>query len=920
MNRSQTILAAALLGTFLAGCEGTSEVLNKPSEPTQPTTPVTPTDPVAPVTPVDPEKPQPANLEVSATASPGRVAIGQEISLDVTITNLGPGQAQEVAPVTPLLMGNAAVMLKEAPALSSVSLNGGASQRFRYLYVATDDGSLIFEVGARGMDAIGERLAPAVRASVVVEGPVQLAVNAITAPATTAVGQTFSVVVQAANVGQTEAQQVAPTALAQSGGGTATLVTGPTPAPQTLAPGATANFTLTYKATTAGRLTLSGAASARDPRTGAAVSSEQVSSMPIVIEVPAALTGTLSIPSMLSSGQTFTATLLVKNTGTAAAQDVLPGAPVQSGTASATVSVSPGATLIPGGATAAFNWTYVANGTGTLTLAVGAAGVDAATGAAVTAPVATSGPAMVTAPSMLSVTSLSLPAAISRGQPFTATLVVRNNGGTTINGVQPNPSPPTLTGTTGASATTATAPAAQTLAPGASATFTWSYVENGTGAGTLALTAGARGTDAVSGAVVTANPTQSNLAVVRQPPALLVESVTLPARVSRGQPFTAQVTVRNTGGANATAVRPVLTLTKGGAASASTATVPTPAELAGGATATFSYNFVEDGTGAGTLQLAASAAGTDPLTSAALSAPQVSSGALTVQTAAALTVTAFTLPANVIRGATFAVSLTVSNGGQAAATGVIPNPNPPGVTITGGAAAVTATALSPVTIAGGASQTFTWTYTENGTANGTLAFRASVKFADANSARALETAIATSNATSVGALLGCNGSQLYSGIGDLSLDADRVDKAVGLDRLRVKSYDVLSADFVRVLGALPTSLQNQGPTFGAAPARFSAEPLASAVSLYTTFAGAFQGCLTYTGSAAAYSANPTAATANTECTNFIRKFWSRIPTAAELSPCVGFATGTPIAAETNPRRRWAYTCAAVLTAPGFIAE
>ena len=92
-----------------------------------------------------------------------------------------------------------------------------------------------------------------------------------------------------------------------------------------------------------------------------------------------------------------------------------------------------------------------------------------------------------------------------------------------------------------------------------------------------------------------------------------------------------------------------------------------------------------------------------------------------------------------------------------------------------------------------------------------------------------------------------------------------------------------------------------------------------AISMYQLMRSSYQGCLTYTGSGTQYSANPTSTTAQTECTNFQKKFWARTPTSQELSACASFAVD-PVNNDTNPRRRWAYVCAAVLTSANFIAD
>jgi hypothetical protein len=130
---------------------------------------------------------------------------------------------------------------------------------------------------------------------------------------------------------------------------------------------------------------------------------------------------------------------------------------------------------------------------------------------------------------------------------------------------------------------------------------------------------------------------------------------------------------------------------------------------------------------------------------------------------------------------------------------------------------------------------------------------------------------------------------------------------------------MLVTEYARMLTTAPTYIQNQGQTFNVPPARWAEEQEMSAVSMYQAFQASFQGCLTYTGAAAQYGAIPTAATAATECANFQKKFWARIPTAAETTACVNFATSA-VNNDANARRRWAYTCASVLTSTGFLAH
>jgi hypothetical protein len=167
----------------------------------------------------------------------------------------------------------------------------------------------------------------------------------------------------------------------------------------------------------------------------------------------------------------------------------------------------------------------------------------------------------------------------------------------------------------------------------------------------------------------------------------------------------------------------------------------------------------------------------------------------------------------------------------------------------------------------------------------------------------------------------------YKGFGGTQLEADRQNAEIGLDRTRMKPYAMLVDEYKRVLGVTPTVLGESGPTFGEPPDRWLTEPQPTAVTLYQAYRVAFEGCLTYTKTDAKYAANPTTETATAECTAMQRKFWSQTPIPAEIQACVGVAVndstmeqqpGGQPAKATDPRRRWAYTCASVLTAPGFV--
>ncbi len=157
----------------------------------------------------------------------------------------------------------------------------------------------------------------------------------------------------------------------------------------------------------------------------------------------------------------------------------------------------------------------------------------------------------------------------------------------------------------------------------------------------------------------------------------------------------------------------------------------------------------------------------------------------------------------------------------------------------------------------------------------------------------------------------------WKGFGGTDLVAKRESAAIGADRARIKPYEALASEYERTIGTVPTSLGPAAASFGAAPDRFDAEPQSSAIALYSAYRVAFEGCLGFTQSAAEYATAPTAATSASVCTALARKFWSRAPEAGEVQACAQVAM-IDSATEADPRRRWAYTCASLLSASGFL--
>jgi len=157
----------------------------------------------------------------------------------------------------------------------------------------------------------------------------------------------------------------------------------------------------------------------------------------------------------------------------------------------------------------------------------------------------------------------------------------------------------------------------------------------------------------------------------------------------------------------------------------------------------------------------------------------------------------------------------------------------------------------------------------------------------------------------------------HVGFGGEDFAASRTAGGLGKDRRRIKPYSAMKSELERVLGTSPAALTQSAAAFGDVPARWYSEPVAGAVSLYTTYSVTFTGCYD-SMSAATYASAPTAQSAATECATLQRKAWQREPAPEETKACVDLAV-TTLAAEPAPRRRWAHACASIMTSAGFIS-
>jgi hypothetical protein len=162
----------------------------------------------------------------------------------------------------------------------------------------------------------------------------------------------------------------------------------------------------------------------------------------------------------------------------------------------------------------------------------------------------------------------------------------------------------------------------------------------------------------------------------------------------------------------------------------------------------------------------------------------------------------------------------------------------------------------------------------------------------------------------------CEPTRSYAGFGG-PLETDRPVLEAGADRLRAKPFAVLAAEYDRSLGLAGFSTQAYAATFGRPPARWFTEPDASANTIYAAFALAYEACSQHTATPPEYATVPAPEPAAAACRTFARAAWMRDATDDEVTACATYAVDQTNPAD-DPRVRWAYACAAVLTATGFL--
>jgi hypothetical protein len=547
-------------------------------------------------------------------------------------------------------------------------------------------------------------------------------------PASIGVGSEITVIMTITNNGQATANAVTPTGFAILGSASYVAVNGPLPTNATITAGASASFTWRYAAVSTGSLYFTANASGLDGNNSSHIVSttaEAKSNTVYVYPTSPVLTSWVTVsPQVINFNQRFTVVMSVSNVGIVDANGTTPTALPTVLSSSHMGGPVPVFADIPAGGFAQFTWTFDS----TTTAGTANPAVLASSGGTNSTDITTlsASQLQVIADPLLTQDIIVSPAVVSAGQNITVRMHITNSGASEAQGVVP--AALSKLGNGNYTYVSGPVPVSQTVAAGANTYFTWIYQSSG--AGSLAVNGYATGYSQYSKATVTAVAEDSNFITI-QSPASLSSSISVPATKNIGQWFTVTMTVTNNGTATADAVAPPsnLTVVGTGGAVRMSGPEPPPVSITGGDSVTFTWTY--SAAGAGTVTFAGIAAGTDANSGAAVASNNAVSVNFVIQTGASLSVAINASPVMAGTGSLITVVGLITNNGQATANNVSMY-ELDDYAVSGGNATLATGVIpsAPVVIAGGASVSFTWTYTAN--AMGTINFTGIATGVDSN--------------------------------------------------------------------------------------------------------------------------------------------------------------------------------------------
>jgi hypothetical protein len=469
--------------------------------------------------------------------------------------------------------------------------------------------------------------------------------------------------------------------------------------PVNLASGAQTRFIWTYTAAGVGAVTFAATAYGSDMASDLGVWTTTLSGMSVITggRIESQLFN-LAFPAA-AYGSWVDEILLVYNAGSSPALTLTPELEVTSVGSTVYLAVAPTPSLVnlPPGAYHFYTWTYSVTGAGQVDFSTTVTAVDQLSGYSIST--STTGTLYARYRAILSCTTFVAPEPAYVGQVISTRTVVTNKG--TGDAWLVDPTMTVLNGGQCVSAVTAPS-AVLTIPPGESTTMYWDHLAVKTGV--FQYVTGMAGLDPVFGTLYAESG--ESVAILR-PGQLSATLSVVPSAVSVGQWIRVAYTVTNSGDAPVGGVWALQTVSPGfslldyidGPSGA-------PFTLAPGSCTVFTWTWSVSGRGAGLAVFTVTATGVDSALGLTLTAPRTAR--LSIASPPLLSTSMYVLSATAKQGSEVTVALTVTNIGEAPATGVYPSwygtaPGDGAVVVGGPLPA------GPVTLAAGQATTFKWT-------------------------------------------------------------------------------------------------------------------------------------------------------------------------------------------------------------------
>ncbi len=638
-------------------------------------------------------------------APPAAVLPGGTFTASLTVTNTGVNTANAVTPFAQVNLAGPATLLSGPAPAGPLPLASGAGVTFVWTWSVSGGGPVSFTLTAQGTDALAGTPVPFAQTFA---GPVGHGVAALEATVTAGdvfLGQPMTVTVGVANTGTGSTTVMTPSIAVVTGASRVSFVAGPAPAaPILLAAGGATVVEWTYATLQPGPVAFTVTTGGLQPGTGlplTVIAGDQTEIL------GAALSSWVTFqPMMPVVGELVEIRYQVNNLSGTVIDAVAPDASAfqGAGLVGLEIGVTPATAQLQPYSSTTFVWTYTTTGVGATGWSLTATGVTQGNGLSATT-VAT-GSLEIRPGTALLTAWLGSPVSASPlvGSAFDMILSVANLGGTAATVFTP-----ALEVTQGAGFVTAVGapdpPGPVHLDPGMSQMFVWTFTA--TGPGLVEFSATASGEEVGTWVPLSATVLATVSATAPAAP-LAAQFQIIPGNPVAGQLFHVWLNLQNTGNATATAIIPSVALSPpAGIGLYDSGPNPAGPLILGpgdGALVKWTYST----TGPGLLTFTATASGL--VADTAIPATGTATGTVNVRALAALGAAVAAFPGPRVAGQNFLVTVTVTNTGQSDAA--LTASAPFRVTGTGAATPVAGpTPGQPVSLAGGAAVTFTWTYT-----------------------------------------------------------------------------------------------------------------------------------------------------------------------------------------------------------------